>query len=100
MGRQKTPPVDTAALDDLPNLGPKSRTMLAQAGIVSVSQLRALGAVAAFVRVQERCGGKASLNLLWALEGALSERPWREVARSQRASLLPALDHHRRNKPR
>ncbi|HPT50032.1 MAG TPA: TfoX/Sxy family protein [Accumulibacter sp.] len=100
MDRQTTTPSDTAAIDELPNLGPKSRAMLAQAGIVSVGQLRALGAVAAFVKVRACCGGKASLNFLWALEGALSGRPWQEVARSQRASLLLALDHHRRNDPR
>ena len=79
------------SLSDLPNLGPKSRDMLEHAGIVSVAQLRQLGAVAAYVEVQ-RSGQAASLNLLWALEGALTGMPWQQVAREHRTSLLLALD--------
>jgi DNA transformation protein len=80
---------------DLPNLGPKSQMMLEAAGIASVEQLRALGAVAAYVRVK-RSAGNASLNLLWALEGALSGVRWKQVAREHRTSLLLALDDHER----
>jgi hypothetical protein len=40
---------------------------------------------------------KASLNLLWALEGALSGLHWREVAREHRTSLLLALEAHERS---
>jgi DNA transformation protein and related proteins len=80
-------------LDDLPNLGPRSREMLVAAGIRSVAQLRALGAVAAFAQVR-RVDPRASLNLLWALEGALSGLPWQAVAREHRTSLLLALEQH------
>jgi DNA transformation protein len=82
-------------LDDLPNLGPRSRDMLARAGITSASQLRSLGAIAAFARVR-RSGAPASLNLLWALEGALTGLSWQEVAREHRTSLLLALEQHER----
>ena len=75
----------------LPNLGPKSREMLERAGIDSIRQLRALGSVRAYLMVK-RADGRASLNLLWALEGALSNRPWQEVARNDRLSLLLALE--------
>jgi DNA transformation protein len=75
----------------LPNLGPKSREMLAAAQIKSVAQLRKLGAVAAYARVKQK-NAKASLNLLWALEGALTDLPWQEVAREHRTSLLLALE--------
>ena len=81
----------TTALNRLPGLGPKSAQMLAAAGIESVAQLQVLGAVAAYVRVKQTCPG-ASLNLLWALEGALSGQDWRTVAREHRTSLLLALD--------
>mgnify|MGYP003704759439 CR=1 FL=1 len=74
-------------VSDLPNLGPKSQEMLAHAGISSIAQLRACGAVAACVAVK-RSGGNASLNLLWALEGAITGMHWRDVAR---AWFLPAL---------
>lgn len=73
------------------NLGPRSREMLAKAGIVSDAQLKAMGAVAAFIAVK-RAGGKPSLNLLWALEGAITNRDWKEVAREDRSSLLTQLE--------
>lgn len=77
----------SAAPDTLPGLGPKSTAMLAAAGVRSVADLRRLGAARAFLRVQA-AGLHPSLNLLWALEGALTATPWREVARSERTRLL------------
>ncbi|HET7868339.1 MAG TPA: TfoX/Sxy family protein [Burkholderiaceae bacterium] len=82
-------------MSTLPNLGPKSQAMLAAAGITSLAQLRQLGAVAAYSRVR-RSGANASLNLLWALEGALTGLPWQQVAREHRTSLLLALETHER----
>jgi hypothetical protein len=76
----------------LPGIGPKSRAMLA-AGILSLDDLRRLGSVAAYARVR-RTGANASLNLLWALEGALSGMRWQDVARRHRTSLLLALESH------
>ena len=78
-------------LSDLPNFGLKSQQMLAQAGIHTVEQLRELGAVRAYVRVK-RSGACSSLNLLWAMEGALSGRHWLEVAKNDRLSLLLELE--------
>lgn len=75
----------------LPNLGPKSLAMLAGAGIHTAEQLRELGAVRAYARVKQT-GANASLNLLWAMEGALSGLPWQEVAREHRLSLLLELE--------
>jgi DNA transformation protein len=79
------------ALAGLLNLGPKSQAMLAAAGIHSLEQLRRLGSVRAYVRVKAS-GANASLNLLWALEGAIAEVPWQEVAREHRLSLLLSLE--------
>lgn len=75
----------------LPNLGPRSAAMLAAAGITTLGRLRELGAVAAYVKVK-RAGQPVSLNLLWALEGALTGTPWQAVAREHRTRLLMALD--------
>ena len=80
------------ALTELLNLGPKSRQMLQVAGIHTEAQLRKLGSVAAYARVKQS-GAPASLNLLWALEGALTGLPWQVVARAHRTSLLLALEH-------
>ena len=76
---------------DLPNFGPKSQQMLAQAGIHTIEQLRELGAVRAYVQVKRVWKG-ASLNLLWAMEGALSGRHWQDVAKHDRLRLLLELE--------
>lgn len=78
-------------ISELPNLGPKSQAALAAAGITTVAHLRRLGSVAAYVKAK-RAGSKVSLNLLWALEGALTGLPWQVVAREHRTSLLLALE--------
>lgn len=81
------------SIAELPNLGPKSQAVLAAAGVTSVASLRAMGAVAAYSRAN-RSGPNVSLNLLWALEGALTGSPWQAVAREHRTSLLLALEEH------
>lgn len=70
--------------------------MLAGAGITTVAQLRRLGAVRAYSKVKAT-GANASLNLLWALEGALTGQPWQVVAKEHRLSLLLALEALNRN---
>lgn len=82
-------------LAEIPNLGPKSQQMLALAGVTTLAQLRALGSVATYARAK-RAGGNVSLNLLWALEGALTGLPWQTVAREHRTSLLLALEECQR----
>ena len=82
-------------IGDLEGLGPKSQEMLLRAGITSVTQLRKLGAVRAYV-LTKRSGAPVTLNLLWALEGGLTGLPWQVVAREHRTSLLLALDDHER----
>jgi hypothetical protein len=76
----------------LPNIGPVSKRMLAGAGITSVETLQRLGSVEAYRRVRAH-DPRASLNLLWALEGALTGRPWEDVARNDRLSLLLQLEN-------
>lgn len=83
----------------LPNLGPKSAQALAQAGICSLADIRRLGAVPTYLQVKQH-QPKTSLNLLWALEGALSGLPWQVVAREHRTSLLLALESLQREQSR
>ena len=80
----------------LKNIGKRSQEMLAAAEINSEAQLRATGAAAAFVAVQ-RAGCKPSLNFLWAMEGALTNRDWpivigNIVAKNDRLSLLTQVE--------
>jgi DNA transformation protein len=85
-------------LAKLPNLGPKSVAMLEQAGISNWGRLQALGSVKAYHLVKLR-SASATLNLLWALEGALTQTPWQVVARERRTDLLLALDWYKSRKP-
>ena len=81
----------TRAIREFPGLGPKSDSMLAQAGITSMEQVKALGAARAFAMVR-RTAVKPSLNLLWGLEAVLSGVPWQTIARQNRLSLLMELE--------
>ena len=85
-----SPALDTMIVK-LKNLGKCSQEMLAAAGMNSEAQLRAKGSAAAFVAVR-RAGCKPSLNLLWALEGALTNRDWKDVAKNDRLSLLTQVE--------
>jgi DNA transformation protein and related proteins len=84
------------AIADLQGLGPKSAAILAGAGIATVAELKRLGSVRAYAKVKAT-GANVSLNLLWALEGALTELPWQVVAKEHRLSLLLALEALKRD---
>lgn len=73
----------------LRNIGPKSAAWLRQTGIRSQEDLEAVGALAAFVRVK-RAGFKPSLNLLYALEGAILGCHWQEIPDERRSELVLA----------
>jgi len=83
-------------LCDLRNLGPRSVALLAGIGIHTPEELRRRGALETYL-VLRRAGAIRSLNMLWALVGALEPWPegrdWREVAASDaRLPLLLAVD--------
>ncbi|MGM9424591.1 TfoX/Sxy family protein [Hydrogenophaga sp. MI9] len=92
------PKTSTPPRNDLPGLGPKSLAMLAAAGIHGRADLERLGSVRAWLRVKA-AGQPASLNLLWAMEGALTGKDWRVVAREHRTSLLLALETAQQTTP-
>ncbi|MCC8472474.1 TfoX/Sxy family protein [Xanthomonas arboricola] len=71
----------------LRNIGPKSAAWLRQVGLRTQQDLQAVGAVGAFVKVR-RAGFKPSLNLLYSLEGALTDCHWQNVPEARRHALL------------
>jgi DNA transformation protein len=73
--------------DKLKNVGPKSAAWLRQVGVRTQEDLETLGSVAAFIKVK-RAGFKPSLNLLYALEGALLGCHWQQVPEDRRGQLL------------
>src|SRR5690606_5987620 len=76
-----------SANDKLKNVGPKSAAWLRQVGVRTQGDLESLGAVAAFIKVK-RAGFRPSLNLLYALEGALLGCHWQQVPEDRRTQLL------------
>lgn len=88
------------ALTDLPGIGPKAAQQLRAVGINNEHELRELGAIATYVRLQSLTP-KPSLNFLYALVGALEGRRWQEVARSDKTHLQQSLQQFYRelNRP-
>jgi len=66
-------------LTQLRNIGDKSARLLAAAGIISVDDLRAIGSAEAYRRVRLANPDGVTLNMLWALQGALLDVDWREL---------------------
>jgi hypothetical protein len=64
-----------------------SEKVLRRAGVLNAGHLREIGSARAFVQVKREYG-VASRKLLWALEGALSNRSWEQVETEERLSLL------------
>src|SRR5688500_5827208 len=77
--------------DKLRNVGPKSAAWLRQVGIRTQADLETLGAVASFIKVK-RAGFRPSLNLLYALEGAILGCHWQEIPDTRRAELVQAAE--------
>ena len=79
-------------LADLPNLGKHSAEMLAAAGISTYSQLKELGPVKAFLAAKQ-AGANPSMNLLWAIAGALSNTHWTQLSPEHKEQLRSELEH-------
>ena len=80
-----------ASNEKIRNVGPKSAAWLRQVGVRTLEDLRAVGVIETFMKVK-RAGFKPSLNLLYALEGALVGCHWQEVPQERRAELLQAAE--------
>jgi len=85
----------TSELLRLANLGPKSVAWLNEAGMLTTADLAQLGSVGAFLKVEE-AGFAPSLNLLWAIEGALSDIPWELIPPEIKQELKAELAAHRK----
>ena len=72
-------------------IGPKTAAWLRQVGLHTRADLEAAGPVDAYMRVR-RAGFRPSLNLLYALEGALNDCHWQEVPDERRKALVEAAE--------
>jgi DNA-3-methyladenine glycosylase I len=76
-------------LADLRNLGPATARWLAAIGVHTRRDLERLGAVEAYALLKGH-GYRASLNLVYAIHGALNDRDWRRLPGGERRRLAAA----------
>lgn len=80
-------------LTELKNIGNTSALWLKAIGINSREQLLEIGAVEAYLRIQER-GIKTSKVLLYTLEGALTDTHWNDIPETTKAYLRQQAELH------
>lgn len=79
------------ANDKIRNVGPKSAAWLRQVGVRTLDDLRRSGAIEIYLKVK-RAGFRPSLNLLYAMQGALEDKHWAELSEETKQSLILATD--------
>jgi len=77
-------------LRDLKGIGPRSEQSLIDIGIGTPEELRSIGALNAYLIL--RNSSNTSLNMLYALIGALEDKDWREIAKSEKTRLIMELE--------
>jgi len=78
------------ALDELPNLGKTTVMWLRAIGIRDSQTLSERGIFWAYERMRAR-GFRVTTAVLFSLEGALQDRPWRSFDEAEKAALLEQL---------
>ena len=73
------------------NVGPKSAAWLRQVGVRTQADLERLGPVEAFMKVK-RAGFRPSLNLLYALAGAIENCHWADLPEERKNALVAAAE--------
>ena len=80
-------------VQNLLNLGMKSTECLREIGIYTKSDLIELGPVEAYIKLKtESQNMRPSLNLLYAMVGAVKGIHWQEIARNHKEELLEQLE--------
>lgn len=78
-------------LTTLRNIGPKSAAWLESVGIKSVDELFDIGVEGAYRKVRAAYPDQVSLNMLYALQGALLDLPWNELPEEMKSQLRRAV---------
>lgn len=78
-------------IENLRNLGPASAAWLHEIGVHTRADLERLGPVIAYRLVRQR-RSSTSLNLLWAMAAALSDKDWRDLSADEKERLRMKLE--------
>ncbi|WP_415893715.1 TfoX/Sxy family DNA transformation protein [Neptuniibacter sp. PT8_73] len=73
------------------NIGTVSRRWLAEIEIYSLADLEQVGPIATYKMIRSMRGGKVSINLLWALVGALEDIDCRDLSPERKAKFRELL---------
>ena len=93
-----TDPSDSTPVGRLRNLGPASARMLASVGITNRGDLERVGPVLAYRALKDIHPG-VSLNLLWAMHGALTGERWDQLSEQTREQLQQEVEEAMRVPP-
>lgn len=74
-------------ISSLPGIGPVTQSRLDEAGIRTVSDLKAIGSVEAYRRLKFMLPRHVSLNALYGLEAALRGCRWTDLPQDVKAAL-------------
>lgn len=77
----------STAAPKIRNIGPKSAAWLRQVGVRTEADIRELGSLEVFMKVK-KAGFKPSLNLLYALEGAVQDCHWTALGDERKSELV------------
>ncbi|MCE0496274.1 TfoX/Sxy family DNA transformation protein [Vibrio salinus] len=81
-------------IKDLPNLRLSIERMLKKAGIKTVDELVEQGSLNAYSAILKTSNSTPSLELLWALEGAINGIHWSVISKERRDELSKQLNAH------
>jgi DNA transformation protein and related proteins len=82
----------SAALSELSGLGPASVQLLVAAGVTTKAQLRKADLYKLYAKIKS-AHPRTSINLLYALLGAVDDKDWRTVAKDRRTEVLMRLEN-------
>ncbi len=87
--------LDNTPIAQLKNLAEKSAKCLTDIDVYCFSDLKRMGSVQAFLRMETQGSFKPSLNFLYAMEGALQNVHWNHIDHQQKSRLLNSLEDAR-----
>jgi len=82
-------------LSELKGFGPFSERCLNEIGIYSKEDLEGRGVVRTFVELKAKGVCNASLNFLYAMVGALENKHWAQIAKTEKGRLMFELEGYR-----
>lgn len=82
-------------ISEMRNLGAASARNLAKAGIDTPAQLQKMGVVNAYLALKFFVGSHVTLNFLWGIEGALTNKDWRDIPPERKEELKIAVSHYK-----